>query len=211
MQVKATAGRIDVERLARDEQARHVKRLAGCGAEPLHREAAAAYLALTLIADALNRQTHSFEHVAKLGNHLLCKPVTGPQACLAEGSDGHRRQQQALKEAIERKRTAQQLLHPLATRHHEALHVLRRDVRQEVDDQVVAGLRKSRQVEHRHAGDPVVAEQQLTALACNTLPGALEMHGPAHADVVKLPRKLRALRIDAQRPQHWLHTRRWPR
>ena len=107
MQVEAAAGRVDVERLARDEQARHVKRFAGSGAEPLHREAAAAYLALTLIADTLHRQTHSFEHVAKLGNHLLCKPVTGPQACLTESGGGHRRQQQTFEEAIECKRTAQ--------------------------------------------------------------------------------------------------------
>lgn len=205
MQVKAAAGRVDIERLARDEQARHVKRFAGSGAEPLHREAATAYLALTLIADALHRQTHTFEHVAKLGNHLLCKPVTGPQACLPESSSGHRRQQQALEEAIECKRTAQQLLHPLAARHHEALHVLRGDVGQEVDDQVVAGLRKTRQVEHRHTGNPVVAEEQLAALACDTLPAALEMHSPAHADVVELPCELRALRFDAQRPQHGLH------
>ena len=186
MQVEATTGRIDVERLARDEQARHIECLAGCGAEPLHREAAAAHLALTLVADALHRQTHAFEHVAKLGNHLLCKPVTGPQADLSQRRGGHRRQQQALKEAIERKRTAQQLLHPLAARHHEALHVLRGDVGQEVDDQVVTGLRKTRQVEHRHAGDPVLAEEQLSALACNTLTTALETHGPAHADVVEL-------------------------
>ena len=103
MQVKAAAGRVDIERLARDEQARHGKRFAGSGAEPLHREAATAYLALTLIADALLRQTHTFEHVAKLGNHLLCKPVTGPQACLPESSSGHRRQQQAHEETLERK------------------------------------------------------------------------------------------------------------
>ena len=71
MQIKATAGRVDVERLARDEQARRIERFAGSRTEPLHREAAAAHLALTLIADALHRQTHAFEHVAKLGNHLL--------------------------------------------------------------------------------------------------------------------------------------------
>ena len=55
MQVKAAAGRVDVERLARDEQARHVKRFAGSRAEPLHREAAATHLALALVADALHR------------------------------------------------------------------------------------------------------------------------------------------------------------
>mgnify|MGYP007055265701 CR=1 FL=1 len=71
MQVEATAGRVDVDRLASDEQARHIERFAGNRAEPLHGEAAATHLALTFVADALDRQTHTFEHVAKLGNHLL--------------------------------------------------------------------------------------------------------------------------------------------
>ena len=71
MQVKAAAGRVDIERLARDEQARHVKRFAGSGAEPLHREAATAYLALTFVADALYRQTHAFEHARKAGEPSL--------------------------------------------------------------------------------------------------------------------------------------------
>ena len=82
MQIEAAAGRIDVERLTRDEQPRHVKRLADSRAEPLDREAAAAHLALALVADVLHRQAHALKHIAKLGNHLLCKSVTGPQTRL---------------------------------------------------------------------------------------------------------------------------------
>lgn len=55
MQVKAAAGCVDVERLARDEQARHIERFAGSRTEPLHRETAATHLALAFVADALHR------------------------------------------------------------------------------------------------------------------------------------------------------------
>ena len=55
MQVNAAAGCVDVERLARDEQARNLQRLTSSGAEPLDREAAATHLALALVADALHR------------------------------------------------------------------------------------------------------------------------------------------------------------
>ena len=208
VKVVPAARGVDVERLARGEQARIEPRFHRARIERLDGEPPAQHLALPLVADALDGQGELREGPFQRGQIIRIEQGMGIQARLFQHRVADLGQQKPPQQRLVGDRRARSAAEPLRRgKPPRAFDEVPPEacplhLGKEIDEQRIARLGEARQVEDADPRHAVRAEQHLAAFLRLRHPerGVVgQSHARPHADVVEPARRLLA---HTQRAEH---------